>query len=644
MSESSGRMHGVLLSDLVRTSEAVSLASGRRVKIDEIAGLLRRAAPGEIPVAVAFLSGELRQRQIGVGYAALGGLLRPAASDPSASDSSATGMSATEPADRGAADREPADREPAGDAPDGGGPGADPGPRPLTVAETDSVFTAIGATTGAGSQAGRRRLLGTLFAQATPAEQSFLTRLLAGELHQGALEGVMTEAVARAAGVDAAEVRRALMLGGSLPAVAKAALSAASAARQDQGAAGGAAPGGHPVTDETAAGHPAAGHPAAGQSAADHPAAGQPSGQESGDSAARAAALAALQAFRLRVGRPLRPMLAASAPTVAAAFDRVSPAAAEWKIDGIRIQVHRQGPAVRVFTRTLDDITARLPEITRAVLASPAGTLVLDGEAIALDPEGRARPFQVTASRAGTQAAPGQEGPDVPLTPFFFDLLHLDGRDLVDEPATIRHALMAEVLPADLRVPRVVTGDVAEAEAFFADAVARGHEGVVVKSLDGPYAAGRRGSEWIKVKPRHTLDLVVLAAEWGHGRRRGWLSNLHLGARDPAGGFVMLGKTFKGLTDEMLRWQTERFLAIAESPGQRPPGDLSDARGVLRLRPEMVVEIAFDGVQASPRYPGGLALRFARVLRYRPDKQAGEADTIGAVRAIWEGRVSGDRD
>ncbi len=591
-------MGGVLLSDLVRTSEVVSLASGRRVKIEEIARLLRRAAPDEIPVAVAFLSGELRQRQIGVGYAALGGLLRPSASDPAA-----TGMSATGAADPGAA---------AGDAPDGA-PGAVPGPRPLTVADTDSVFAAIGATTGTGSQAGRRRLLGSLFARGTPAEQSFLTRLLAGELHQGALEGVMTEAVARAAGVDAAEVRRALMLGGSLPTVAEAALSAAGAARQDQ---------------------PAAGEIAAGEIAA----------HDSGGSAAPAAALAALRAFRLRVGRPLRPMLAASAPTVAAAFDRVSPAAAEWKIDGIRIQVHRRGPVVRVFTRTLDDITARLPEITRAVLASPAEALVLDGEAIALDPEGRARPFQVTASRAGTQAAPGQAGPDVRLTPFFFDLLHLDGRDLVDEPATARHALMAEVLPADLRVPRLVTGDVAEAEAFFADAVSRGHEGVVVKSLDGPYAAGRRGSEWIKVKPRHTLDLVVLAAEWGHGRRRGWLSNLHLGARDPAGGFVMLGKTFKGLTDEMLGWQTERFLDIAEPPGQRPVGDLGDARGVLRVRPEMVVEVAFDGVQASPRYPGGLALRFARVLRYRPDKRAAEADTIGAVRAIWEGRVSGDRD
>jgi DNA ligase-1 len=588
-------MRGVLLSDLVRTSEAVSLASARRVKISEIAGLLRRAAPAEIPVAVAFLSGELRQRQIGVGYAALGGLLRPAGPDT--------------------ARIRPGAEDPA----TGGSPG--PGLAPLTVAETDSVFAAIGATTGPGSQAERRRLLGTLFGRAAPDEQSFLTRLLAGELHQGALEGVMTEAVARAAGVEAGEVRRALLLGGSLPAVAEAALSAASAARREP--------------------------PPAGQAPADQVPADQAAGKDASASlddagAAAAAALAALRAFRLEVGRPLRPMLAASAPTVAAAFERVCPAAAEWKIDGIRIQVHRQGPEVRVFTRTLDDITARLPEITRAVLASPAAALVLDGEAIALEPGGRARPFQVTASRAGTQAAPGPESTDVPLTPFFFDLLHLDGRDLIDEPATVRHALMAGVLPADLRVPRLVTGDVAEAEAFFADAVARGHEGVVLKSLDAPYAAGRRGSEWIKVKPRHTLDLVVLAAEWGHGRRRGWLSNLHLGARDPAGGFVMLGKTFKGLTDEMLRWQTEQFLGLADPPGQRPGGDLGDARGVLRLRPEMVVEIAFDGVQASPRYPGGLALRFARVLRYRPDKQAAGADTIDAVRAIWEGRVSGD--
>jgi ATP-dependent DNA ligase len=595
-------MRGVLLSDLVRTSDAVSLAAGRRVKINEMAGLLRQASPGEVPVAVAFLSGELRQRQIGVGYAALGGLLR---ADPPADDV---------PTDGGPADGGPAD----------GGPGPDPAARPLTLAETDSVFAAIGATTGPGSQAERRRLLGALFARATSAEQSFLTRLLAGELHQGALEGVMVEAVARAAGVPAGEVRRALLLGGSLPAVAEAALSAARAAH-GRVAADQANP------DESIVGGAPADAP---------PEATSDAGAEATADAGAEAALASLRAFRLQVGRPLRPMLAASAPTVAAAFERVSPAAVEWKIDGIRIQVHRQGHEVRVFTRTLDDITSRLPEITRAVLASPAEALVLDGEAIALDPAGRARPFQVTASRAGTQAAPGQETPDVPLTPFFFDLLHLDGRDLIDEPASVRQALMAEILPADLRVPRLMTGEVADAEAFFGDAVARGHEGVVVKSLDAPYAAGRRGSEWIKVKPRHTLDLVVLAAEWGHGRRRGWLSNLHLGARDPAGGFVMLGKTFKGLTDEMLRWQTERFLEIAEPPGQHPGGDLTDARGVLRVRPEMVVEIAFDGVQASPRYPGGLALRFARVLRYRPDKQAAEADPIDAVRAIWEGRVS----
>jgi ATP-dependent DNA ligase I len=560
---------GVLLSELVRTSEAVAQESGRRAKIDELAGLLRRAEPGETGLAVAFLSGELRQRQIGVGYAALSDLLRPGLPAP---------------------------------GPDSAAASAGPG-RALTLGALDDVFATIGAVTGPGAQAERRRLLADLFARAAPAERSFLGRLLTGEMHQGALEGVMTEAVARAAGVSAEEVRRALMLGGSLPAVAEAALSAAARA---------AAPG--------------PGDPAAGQAG------------HAQDDPGAAAASAALRAFRLEVGRPLRPMLAASAPTVAAAFERLSPAAVEWKIDGIRIQVHRDGPEVRVFTRSLDDITGRLPEITSAVLRSSAQTLVLDGEAIALGPDGRARPFQVTASRAGTQGVPDRLGRDTPLTPFFFDLLHADGRDLVDEPAAGRQDLLAEVLPAELRVPRLVTSDPAEAERFFADAVARGHEGVVVKSLDAPYAAGRRGSDWIKVKPRHTLDLVVLAAEWGHGRRRGWLSNLHLGARDPeTGSFVMLGKTFKGLTDQMLGWQTERLLDLAEPATARPDGDRRDAYGVLRVRPELVVEIAFDGVQASPRYPGGVALRFARVLRHRPDKPAAEADTIGAVRAIWKG-------
>jgi len=541
----------VLLTELVLTSQAVAATRRRGVKIDEIAGLLRTASPAEVPTVVAFLSGELLQRQIGVGYAALSGLL---------TGDGATGTTAPT----------------------------------LTVGEVDAVFAEVGAVTGAGSQAARRQLLAGLFDRATAGERDFLIRLIAGELHQGALEGVMVEAVARAAGVPAAEVRRAHLLGGSLPAVAAAALSAAAGA---------------------------------GQAAAPAPAASGAAGH---------AASAALRSFGLQVGRPLRPMLASSASSVAAAFARVSPAAVEWKIDGIRIQVHRDDSGVAVFTRTLDDITARVPEIAEAALALGARAAVLDGEAVALRPDGRPRPFQVTAGRTGSQIDVARQRADVPLTAFFFDLLHLDGADLIDEPASDRYDLLARITPADLLIPRLVTADVAAAEAFFADAVAGGHEGVVIKSPSALYAAGRRGSEWIKVKPRHTLDLVVLAAEWGHGRRRGWLSNLHLGARDPvSGGLVMLGKTFKGLTDEMLTWQTARLLELAEPPGSGPAGDLRDAWGVLRVRPELVVEVAFDGVQASPRYPGGLALRFARVLRHRPDKAASEADTIDAVRALW---------
>jgi DNA ligase-1 len=338
-------------------------------------------------------------------------------------------------------------------------------------------------------------------------------------------------------------------------------------------------------------------------------------------------------------------MLASSAATVADAFARLSPAVVEWKIDGIRVQVHRTGTDVAVFTRTLDDITIRVPEITEAVLALDVRAAVFDGEAVALAPDGRPRPFQVTASRTGSHMDVARQRADTPLTPFFFDLLHLDGTDLIDEPAHVRQARLAAVMPARLLVPRLVTEDVDAAGAFFADAVGRGHEGVVVKSPDARYAAGRRGSEWIKVKPRHTLDLVVLAAEWGHGRRRGWLSNLHLGARDPAtGSLVMLGKTFKGLTDEMLTWQTKRLLELADPPGSGPAGDLKNAYGVLWVRPELVVEIAFDGVQGSPRYPGGVALRFARVLRHRPDKPAAEADTIESVLALWSGDQPGMPD
>ncbi len=548
-------------------SAAVAATSARTAKIEQIAALLGRVPPGEVTVAVAFLSGELLQGQIGVGYAAVGDMLRapggarPVAG-PRASDDGADAI--------------------LGDA----GPPQAPGAAALTLADVDAGFGAIGAVTGPGSQAERRRLLTELFARATQREREFLVRLLAGDLRQGALEGVMTDAVARAAGVPADEVRRAHQLGGSLPEVARAAL------------------GGTPRSADRA--------------------------------------LAALRGFMLRVGRPVRPMLAASAPDITAALDRISPAAAEWKIDGIRIQVHRSGREVAVFTRTLDDITARVPEIAEAAISLAVTDVVLDGEAVALTPDGRPRPFQVTAARTASQADVGRLREQTPLTPFLFDLLHLDGADLIDAPASERHRLLSGIAPAALLTPRIVTADPAVAGAFLADAVARGHEGVVLKSLDSPYRAGRRGSEWIKVKPRHTLDLVILAAEWGHGRRRGVLSNLHLGARDPeTGGLVMLGKTFKGLTDEMLAWQTTRLLELAD-PEQRwtEVQDRREAYGVVWVRPELVVEIAFDGVQASRRYPGGLALRFARVLRFRPDKSPAEADTIDSVREIWSAQAA----
>ena len=582
-----GQNRCVLLSNLVETSAAVAATSARNTKIEQIGALLAGAEPGEVAVAVAFLSGELLQGQIGVGYAALGGLLTADATR-AADAASAVGEDASA-ADTAVAEIAEAVR--ATDAMQDSGR-----PTPLTLTEVDAAFAVIGAVTGPGSVAQRRQLLAALFARATGREREFLVRLLAGDLRQGALEGVMTDAVARAGGVPAEEVRRAHQLGGSLPEVAEAAL-------------GGAGPAGTP---------------------------------EAGDEVPRSdQALAALRGFTLRVGRPARPMLAASAPDVAAALAKISPAAAEWKIDGIRIQVHRAGDEVAVFTRTLDDITARVPEIVEAALSLPVTAAVLDGEAVALAPDGRPLPFQVTAARTASQADVGRMRAQTPLTPFLFDLLHLDGSDLIDAPASERHSRLSQIAPAALLVPRIVTADLAEAAAFFAGAVARGHEGVVLKSLDAPYRAGRRGGEWIKVKPRHTLDLVILAAEWGHGRRRGVLSNLHLGARDPeTGGLVMLGKTFKGLTDEMLSWQTARLLGLADPPVHiTADADRRQAYGVVRVRPELVVEIAFDGVQASRRYPGGLALRFARVLRFRPDKKAADADTIDAVRAVWSGEA-----
>jgi ATP-dependent DNA ligase I len=373
---------------------------------------------------------------------------------------------------------------------------------------------------------------------------------------------VMTDAVAKAAEVPVAEVRRAVMLSGSLAVAAQAALGGGSAA---------------------------------------------------------------LGEFGLQVGRPLKPMLASSEASIDEALGRIDGAAAvEWKLDGIRVQAHIADGKVRLFTRSLDDITDRLPEVVTALAALPVQDAVFDGELIALRADGRPYAFQDTASRAASEVDAHGAG-TVPLSVFLFDALHLNGTDLIDLPDAERHAALASVVPQAMLMPRLVTDDPEAATAFFQDAVSLGHEGVVVKSLTTPYAAGRRGAGWIKVKPRHTLDLVVLAVEWGHGRRNGWLSNLHLGARDPeTGGWVMLGKTFKGLTDEMLTWQTERLLA------------LEDRRDdwTVYVRPELVVEIAFDGVQRSPRYPGGVALRFARVLRYREDKPATEADTIDTVTAL----------
>jgi len=504
----------VLLAEIAETSAAVAGASARLAKVERLAEPLRRCGPDEIGIAAAFLSGELRQRQIGVGYASL---------------------------------RDP---EPPAEA------------ASLTLTEVDATFAAIGARAGAGSQRERRRLLAELMVRATAAEQQFLWRLLLGDLRQGALEGVVVEAVAKAAGVPAAEVRRALMLRGNLGPVAEVALR--------DGVPG-------------------------------------------------------LRGFHLTVGRAVQPMLAQTADSIAAALARISPAAVEWKLDGVRTQIHRSGDEVRVFTRSLDDVTARVPELVETALALPVRSAVLDGEAIALRPDGRPHPFQVTGGRLGSRLEVARLRASLPLTPFVFEVLHLDGEDLLDRTGAERHEALAAAVPEPLRMPRVVTSEEAVAADFLARTLERGHEGVLVKSLDAPYEAGRRGAGWIKVKPRHTLDLVVLAAEWGHGRRRGYLSNLHLGALDPAsGGFVMLGKTFKGLTDEMLAWQTRRFLELEERRDE----------WTVRVRPEQVVEVAFDGVQASPRYPGGVALRFARVLRYRPDKRAEEADTIDAVLAI----------
>jgi DNA ligase-1 len=430
-----------------------------------------------------------------------------------------------------------------------------------TLSEVDSTLQEISVLSGSGSAGARRSAVSALFGRLTAAEQEFLRNLVTGNVRQGALDSVMLDAIAAAADLPVKAVRRAAMFSAPTGPIAVAALT----------------------TGATA-----------------------------------------LEEFSMLVGRPVRPMLAGAAPDVAAGVEKIAPESAErfavdTKLDGIRIQVHKHGDEVSVFTRSLDEISARLPEVVELTRTLSATDLILDGEALTLDESGRPRPFQETASTTSTHT--GATG----IRPFFFDLLLHEADSLIEAPTHERLDRLDSVVPEELRVRRLVTDSPDDARQFFDQAIAEGQEGVILKRLDAPYDAGRRGSAWVKVKPRHTLDLVVLAVEWGSGRRQGWLSNIHMGARDPStGGFVMLGKTFKGMTDEMLAWQTERFLEL----------ETGREGHVVHVRPEQVVEIAFDGLQRSTRYPGGVALRFARVLRYRDDKAAEEADTIGAVRSL----------
>jgi DNA ligase-1 len=499
----------MLLADLVAVSEAVSATRARSVKVAVLADTLRRLTPDEAPVAVSFLTGKPRQDRLGVGWATVYGVEASASDEPS-----------------------------------------------LELLGVDAVLEELAATSGPGSKQRRETLLRELFSAATQEEQKFLRGLILRNLRQGALEGVMADAVAAALGVEADRVRRAAMLEGDLVSVSSRALS------------------------------------------------------EGADS---------LGTSNLALFTPVQPMLAKTAGTAGEGVTMLGTAFVEWKLDGARIQVHRDGDRVEVFTRSLRDITGSVPEVVEAALGYHTESFILDGEALLFGPSGPEQ-FQDSMSRFGSDTA----GVAAPLLAFYFDCLYLDGIDLIDSPLVERRSALETAVPAGALVGSVLTDDPVTADRFFEDAVASGYEGVVVKDPDQPYEAGRRGSGWLKVKPTHNLDLVILAAEWGSGRREGWLSNLHLGARDGKGGFVMLGKTFKGLTDEMLTWQTERFLEIE---------DHRDGH-VVYLRPEIVYEIAFDGVQRSTRYPGGVALRFARVKRYRDDKTPAEADTIDTVRSF----------
>ena len=509
-------MAAVKLRRLVEASARIVASSGRKAKVAILAELLEQTPPSDVATVVHYLAGMLPQGRIGIGPAALRDARHQAA--------------ATE---------------------------AD-----LELAEVDATFTRISEQSGKGSTQARQEILRTLLARARADEQDFVIRLLFGELRQGALEGLMLDAVAAAAKVPLTSLRRAAMASGAIAPVAAAALL------RGEGA---------------------------------------------------------LAEFRIEVFRPVQPMLAQPADDPEQAMQRMSTATLEYKLDGARIQVHKADGIVRVYSRTLREVTRAVPEVVECVQALPEPQLILDGEVLALRPDGTPHPFQVTMRRFGRKSDDAASRDALPLTPFFFDALLLGGRDLVDRPHLDRAEALRSTASSHV-VPQRLATSADDVRAFFEESIAAGHEGIMAKSADAPYEAGGRGYAWLKLKSAHTLDLVVLAAEWGSGRRKGWLSNLHLGARDPVhGGFVMLGKTFKGLTDRLLEWQTRAFQEI----------ELGRDEYTVHVRPELVVEIAFNDVQASPQYPGGLALRFARVKRYREDKTADQADTIETVREIY---------
>ena len=505
----------MLLGRVVEASSRIAQTTKRLVKIQHLSQLLSELAPEEIEIAAAMLTGQARQGRIGVGYAAIERTLTAPA--PAAT---------------------------------------------LTLADVDRAFDAIEATEGLASENRRFELLRGLFARATEEEQRFLRNLLAGDLRQGALAGLMLEGVAKASGLPLERVRRAVMVAGSISAVARALM--------ERGA-------------------------------------------------------PALEQYDIQLFRPVQPMLAQTAGDVSAALASMGEAAIEFKLDGARVQVHRSGSQVRVFSRRLNEVTDSVPEIVEAVRKYHARDFILDGETIAVAPDGRPCPFQVTMRRYGRILDVAAMRAELPLSPFWFDILYLDGASLLAEPQVRRFAVLTALSPPEAVVPAVVASSVEAAEAFFQKSLDQGHEGVMLKALHSPYVAGARGEAWLKVKRVHTLDLVVTAAEWGHGRRQGWLSNLHLGARDPqTGAFAMLGKTFKGLTDEMLAWQTEELLKL----------EISRDNYTVFVQPKLVVEIAFNDIQVSPRYPSGLSLRFARVKGYRPDKSADDSDTFETVRKL----------